>query len=67
MLAHYLQDTVCNFDKIEPVGYEDNKRFAMFDNLTERLSQSLRNIAGTGTLTEVNINDTFREVRTDLL
>jgi signal recognition particle subunit SRP54 len=39
----------------------------MFDNLTERLSQSLRNIAGTGTLTEDNIKDTLREVRMALL
>ena len=39
----------------------------MFDNLTERLSQSLRNLAGTGTLTEDNIKDTLREVRMALL
>jgi len=39
----------------------------MFDNLTERLTQSLRNISGTGTLTEDNIKDTLREVRMALL
>ena len=39
----------------------------MFDNLTERLSQSLRNVAGTGKLTEDNIKDTLREVRMALL
>ncbi|MFB6348099.1 signal recognition particle protein [Moraxella sp. ZJ142] len=39
----------------------------MFDTLTERLSGSLRNIAGTGQLTEDNIKDTLREVRMALL
>ncbi|OOS07963.1 signal recognition particle subunit FFH/SRP54 (srp54) [Moraxella cuniculi DSM 21768] len=39
----------------------------MFDTLTERLSTSLRNIAGTGQLTEDNIKDTLREVRMALL
>lgn len=39
----------------------------MFDNLTDRLSQSLRNISGTGRLNEDNIKDTLREVRMALL
>ena len=39
----------------------------MFDTLTERLTSSLRNIAGTGQLTEDNIKDTLREVRMALL
>ena len=39
----------------------------MFDTLTERLSTSLRNIAGSGQLTEDNIKDTLREVRMALL
>lgn len=39
----------------------------MFDNLSERLSQSLRNIGGRGRLTEDNIKDTLREVRMALL
>ena len=39
----------------------------MFDNLTERLTQSLRNISGSGTLNEDNIKDTLREVRMALL
>ncbi|WP_298870006.1 signal recognition particle receptor subunit alpha, partial [uncultured Psychrobacter sp.] len=39
----------------------------MFDTLTERLSSSLRNIVGTGQLTEDNIKDTLREVRMALL
>jgi signal recognition particle subunit SRP54 len=39
----------------------------MFDNLTERLTQSLRNVTGSGTLTEDNIKDTLREVRMALL
>ncbi|MCD6060259.1 MAG: signal recognition particle protein [Moraxellaceae bacterium] len=39
----------------------------MFDNLSDRLGQSLRNIAGSGRLTEDNIKDTLREVRMALL
>lgn len=39
----------------------------MFDTLTERLSGSLRNISGSGQLTEDNIKDTLREVRMALL
>ncbi|RUO21413.1 signal recognition particle protein [Aliidiomarina haloalkalitolerans] len=39
----------------------------MFENLSERLSQSLRNISGRGRLTEDNIKDTLREVRMALL
>lgn len=39
----------------------------MFDNLTERLAKSLRNVTGTGTLSEDNIKDTLREVRMALL
>ncbi|MGF2934440.1 hypothetical protein ACQV8J_22480, partial [Klebsiella pneumoniae] len=33
----------------------------MFDNLTDRLSRTLRNISGHGRLTEYNIKDTLRE------
>lgn len=39
----------------------------MFDSLSERLGQSLRNISGTGRLNEDNIKDTLREVRMALL
>lgn len=39
----------------------------MFENLSERLSQSLKNITGRGRLTEENIKDTLREVRMALL
>jgi signal recognition particle subunit SRP54 len=39
----------------------------MFDNLTDRLSQTLRNISGRGRLTEENIKETLREVRMALL
>lgn len=39
----------------------------MFDNLTNRLSQTLRNISGRGRLTEDNIKETLREVRMALL
>lgn len=39
----------------------------MFETLSERLGQSLRNLAGQGQLTEENIRDTLREVRKALL
>ncbi len=39
----------------------------MFENLTERLNRTLKNISGKGRITEENIKDTLREVRTALL
>lgn len=39
----------------------------MFENLTERLNRTLKNISGQGRITEDNIKDTLREVRTALL
>ena len=39
----------------------------MFDNLTERLSSSLRSVTGKARLTEDNIKETLREVRMALL
>lgn len=39
----------------------------MFDNLTDRLSSTLKNLKGQGRLTESNIKDTLREVRMALL
>ncbi|MBC3766718.1 signal recognition particle protein [Neptunicella marina] len=39
----------------------------MFENLSERLGQTLKNISGKGRLTEDNIKDTLREVRMALL
>lgn len=39
----------------------------MFDNLTDRLSKTLKNLSGKGRLTEENIKDTLREVRMALL
>lgn len=39
----------------------------MFDNLTERLDKTLKNLRGQGRLTESNIKDTLREVRMALL
>ncbi|HDN2512370.1 signal recognition particle protein [Providencia vermicola] len=39
----------------------------MFDNLSDRLSRTLRNISGRGRLTDDNIKDTLREVRMALL
>jgi len=39
----------------------------MFDNLTDRLGQTLKNLRGQGRLTEENIQDAMREVRMALL
>lgn len=39
----------------------------MFENLTERLSETLKSVSGKGRLTEDNIKDTLREVRMALL
>ncbi|MCK5831394.1 MAG: signal recognition particle protein [Methylococcales bacterium] len=39
----------------------------MFDNLTDRLSGTLKNLKGQGKLTESNIKDALREVRMALL
>jgi signal recognition particle subunit SRP54 len=39
----------------------------MFENLTDRLSKTLKDISGRGRLTEDNIKDTLREVRMALL
>ncbi len=39
----------------------------MFENLSDRLTKSLKNISGRGRLTEDNIKDTLREVRMALL
>lgn len=39
----------------------------MFDNLSERLSKTVKNLTGQGRLTEKNIKDALREVRMALL
>ena len=39
----------------------------MFDNLTDRLSDTLKKLKGQGRLTEDNIKETLREVRMALL
>lgn len=39
----------------------------MFDNLTQRLSETIRQLSGKGRLTESNIQDALREVRMALL
>ncbi|WP_069471917.1 signal recognition particle protein [Candidatus Marithrix sp. Canyon 246] len=39
----------------------------MFDNLSERLSKTVKNLSGQGRLTEKNIKDALREVRMALL
>ncbi|MCK5325596.1 MAG: signal recognition particle protein [Woeseiaceae bacterium] len=39
----------------------------MFDNLSSRLSEAARSLAGKGRLTEANIKDTLRQVRLALL
>ena len=41
--------------------------FTMFENLTDRLSKTLKNISGRGRLTDDNIKETLREVRMALL
>jgi signal recognition particle subunit SRP54 len=43
------------------------KKMAMFENLSERLSQSLKKISGKASLSESNIQETLREVRVALL
>jgi signal recognition particle subunit SRP54 len=40
---------------------------AMFESLTDRLSQSLKKISGKASLSEKNIQETLREVRMALL
>jgi signal recognition particle subunit SRP54 len=39
----------------------------MFDNLTERLEQSFKILKGQGTITEINVAETLKEVRRALL
>ncbi len=39
----------------------------MFDNLTERLERSFKNLKGEGKITEINISETLKEVRRALL
>ena len=39
----------------------------MFENLTQRLSRTLKNLSGSGRLTESNISEALREVRRALL
>ncbi len=39
----------------------------MFDNLTDKLQRSFKNLRGQGTLSEENIGDALREIRTALL
>ncbi len=46
-----------------PLHYNNN----MFDNLTDRLSSTLKKLKGQGRLTEDNIKETLREVRMALL
>ena len=41
--------------------------YFMFENLSERLTKTLKNISGRGRLTEDNIKETLREVRMALL
>ena len=47
--------------------WRNNKNLDMFDNLSDRLSSTLKKIKGQGRLTEDNIKDTLREVRMALL
>jgi len=45
----------------------NNEDVDMFDNLTDKLSSTLKKLKGQGRLTEDNIKDTLGEVRTALL
>ena len=60
---HAIIRAIC----VAPAASHYVERETMFDNLTDRLSQTLRNISGRGRLTEDNIKDTLREVRMALL
>ncbi len=39
----------------------------MFDNLSDKLQRSFKNLRGQGTITDENVNDALREIRTALL
>ena len=39
----------------------------MFDNLTDRIGKTIRNLRGVGKLSEENMNEALKEVRTALL
>ena len=39
----------------------------MFDNLSEKFSDAFKNISGKGTISESNIEDSLKQVRTALL
>jgi len=53
---------------LEPVSLNITiKEAGMFDNLTDRLSGTLKKLKGQGRLTEANIQETLREVRVALL
>jgi signal recognition particle subunit SRP54 len=54
---------------LEPVrlNLQKAKEADMFDNLTDRLSGTLKKLKGQGRLTEANIKDSMREVRMALL
>ncbi len=43
------------------------KRLIMFENLSEKLERSLKNLKGEGKITEINISETLKEVRRALL
>ncbi len=49
------------------LNHRKNKEADMFDNLTDRLSGTLKKLKGQGRLTEANIQETLREVRMALL
>ncbi len=58
------------FHRIQAVRLSQNfanREKIMFENLSDRLSKTLKNITGKGRLTEDNIKDTLREVRMALL
>ena len=39
----------------------------MFDNLSERLERSFKILKGEGKITEINISETIKEIRREML
>ena len=56
-----------DLQQAQPRFAKNLKGTRMFENLTDRLSQTLRHVTGKAKLTEDNIKDTLREVRMALL
>src|SRR5690606_1021895 len=57
----------CSLDILPGLPQPPFEGLCMFENLTDRLSHTLRTVTGKAKLTEDNIKDTLREVRMALL